>query len=250
MTFKAFIKKEWLEAIRDNRLIVLFMGFLFFAISTPPMLKMLPDILAQEYGAEMSSMFKTSAIDSVGNFILSNFPQVCMLVLCLSLGGILSNEVSRGTIILPLAKGANKRNIVLAKFSFYAFILFLVSTISVLSNIYYSYIVFETEFPQIFNVLLTCFYIYLYTIFVLALVFLFSSFMKKGTMVALVAMGSNVLLTLLKPFEYFFNPYTLVVEASKLNGEILFNSIFVTVFAIGLLVFASIYLFSKQEVDS
>lgn len=250
LTFSAFIKKEWLESTRDNKLIVLLMGFLFFALSTPPMLKLVPSILAKQYGADMANLIKTSALDSVSNFLVSNFPQICILVLCLSLGGVLCNEISKGTIILPLSKGANKKSIVLSKFAYYSIVLLIISTVSVVSNIYYSYIIFETEFPSIFNVLICCFYVYLYVIFIMSVLFFFSSFFNKGTMVALITMGINVILSLLNTFNYSFNPFSLVSEGAKLNGEILTKTITITLALSIVLLVASVYLFSKKEIDS
>ena len=70
MTFKAYIKKEFIEAKRENKLIILFMGFFFFALSTPPMLKLTPKLLEKQYGTEMSSLFKTSALDSVASYLM------------------------------------------------------------------------------------------------------------------------------------------------------------------------------------
>lgn len=250
MTFKAYINKEFIEAKRENKLIVLFMGFFFFALATPPMLKLTPKLLEEQYGTDMSSLFKTSATDSVANYLSSNLPQICILVLCLTLGGILCNEISKESIILPITKGANKALIVISKFSFYSLVVFIISTISVITNIYYSFIVFEQEFPSIKTVIICSISVYIYLLFILSIIFLFSSLFKKSMGAALLSMGVNIGLTILSTFNYSFNPFKLITEGSKLSLAFSTEAFLVTVTLTILATLSSVYIFSKKEMEA
>ncbi|GFZ30189.1 ABC transporter permease [Clostridium zeae] len=250
MTFKAYLNKEFIEANRENKLIILFMGFFFFGLATPPMLKLTPKILEKQYGTDMSSIFKTNAIDSVANYLGSNMPQICVLVLCLTLGGILCNEISKGGVILPITKGAYKASIVLSKFSFYAVVLFIISTISVLTNIYYSFLVFDEVFPSIKAVMLCCLLVYLYILFMLSIIFLFSSLLKKSMGVALISMGINIILTLLSTFKYSLNPFALITEASKLSTELPIKTLVLTAVLTILAFISSILIFKRREFEA
>lgn len=248
MTFKAYINKEFIEAKREHKLIILFMGFFFFALLTPPMLKVTPKLLEKQYGTDMSSLFKTSAMDSVANYLSSTLPQICVLILCLTLGGVLCNEISKGNIIFPITKGANKASIVISKFCFYGFVVFIISTLSVITNIYYSFIVFKQDFPNIKTVFICSSSVYIYLLFILSLIFLFSSLFKKSMAVALLSMGINILLTLLNTFKYSFNPFTLIAESSKLSSEFSSKPLIITVIITVLSIISSILLFTKREI--
>jgi len=250
MTFKAYIKKEFIEAKRENKLMILFMGFFFFALSTPPMLKLTPKLLEKQYGAQMSSLFKTSALDSVTNYLGSTLPQICILVLCLTLGGILCNEISKGNIIVPITKGANKISIVMAKFSFYAGVIFIISTVSVITNIYYSFIVFQEDFPPIKSVMICSVNVYIYLLFILSLIFLFSSLFKKSMGAALLSMGINIGLVFLNTFNYSFNPLKLISDGTKLSGEFSTVPFIITVILTILAILAAIYIFMKKEMEA
>ncbi|GKU24245.1 hypothetical protein CFOLD11_10710 [Clostridium folliculivorans] len=250
MTFKAYLNKEFLEANRENKLIILFMGFFFFSIATPPMLKLTPKLLEKQYGTDMSSFFKTNAVDSVANYLGSNMPQICILVLCITLGGILCNEISKGTIILPITKGAYKTSIVIAKFSFYAVVLFIISTISVLTNIYYSFLIFDQAFPSINAIILCCLFVYLYILFMLSIIFLFSSLLKKAMGAALISMGFNIILTLLSTFKYSLNPFMLITEASKLSTEFPLKTLLITAILTIMAFISSVLIFKKREVEA
>lgn len=250
MTFKAYINKEFKEAVREHKLITLFMGFFFFALMSPPILKLTPKLLEKQYGEVMAGALKVSAIDSVASYISSNLPQICILVLCLTLGGILSGEVSKGGIILPITKGANKSSIVLAKFCFYGFVVFVISTLSVITNIYYSFIVFEQDLPSINAIFICALNVYIYLMFILALIFLFSSLLNKAMGAALLSMGVNIALTLLSSLKYSYNPFTLITEAGKLSTEFATKTIIITIILIIIVSVSSILIFTKKEIEA
>lgn len=249
MTFKAYLKKEFVEALRSHKLIILFMGFVFFAISSAPILKVTPKIMESQYGAEMAGLFNVSGIDAITSYISSSIPQICILILCLVLGGILSNEISMSSITLPITKGANKNQIVLAKFSFYAIVLFIISVISITSNIYYSLIVFKENFASVQTVLMANINVYLYLLLIMSVVFLFSSIFNRGIAAGFLGMGVNVGLIFLDTFGYKFNPFNLIKDAGVLNTEFSSAAIVVTIVGVLICLILSIVIFSKKEVD-
>lgn len=250
MTFKAYINKEFTEAKREHKLIILFMGFFFFSLLTPPMLKLTPKLLEQQYGTDMASIFKVSAIDSVLNYLSSTLPQICILILCLTLGGILCNEISKGSIIFPITKGANRVSVVLAKFCFYGVVIFVISTISVITNIYYSFLVFEQDFPSIKEILICSINVYIYLLFILSLIFLFSSLFKRSMGASLLSMGINIALSLINTFNYSFNPFTLISEGSKLSNQFPTKTLIITVILIILATMSSVLIFIKKEIEA
>ena len=55
-TFKAYFKKEVLEAVRTNKYIILFVGTIFWALLDPLLLKLLPIILESSLPVDMTSL--------------------------------------------------------------------------------------------------------------------------------------------------------------------------------------------------
>lgn len=250
MTFKAYLKKEFIESIRTHKLIILFMGFVFFAVSSAPLLKLTPKLLESQYGSEMANAFSVTEIDAITSYISSNLPQICILILCLTIGGILSNEVSSSSITLPITKGANKTKIVLAKFCLYAVLVLIISVISITSNIYYSFIVFNEEFISFQNVLMANINVYLYLLFIISIVFLFSSMFNKGIVVGFFAMGINLVFVFIDTFGYKFNPFNLIKDAGVLSDKISNEAMIFTVLGIIICLMLSVFIFSKKELDA
>lgn len=122
MMLKACIKKEFLESLREHKLIIIFMGFIFFSLATPPLLKLTPKLLEDQYGEEISSLMNFTAINSVENYIGSTFSQICILILALAIGGVLSNELNTKSIVIPFTKGIGKSTLALAKIIYYSIV--------------------------------------------------------------------------------------------------------------------------------
>lgn len=120
--FRAFFKKELCEAARTHKLTVMGLLFLLFGIMNPLTAKLLPDILSSVMPAGMSiTLPAPSATDSWAQF-LKNIPQMGLIVLVILFGGIMANELSRGTLTHLLTKGLSRKTVILAKFAVAALI--------------------------------------------------------------------------------------------------------------------------------
>lgn len=120
--FRAFFKKELCEAARTHKLTVMGLLFLLFGIMNPLTAKLLPEILSSVMPAGMSiTLPAPSATDSWAQF-LKNIPQMGLIVLVILFGGIMANELSRGTLTHLLTKGLSRKTVILAKFAVAALI--------------------------------------------------------------------------------------------------------------------------------
>ncbi len=114
--FRAFFKKELTEQIRSFRGIIL-VGILFvFGMMSPILAKMMPDILSQmPMNGLTITLPEPTGLDAWAQFT-KNVGQMGYLVLLLLFGGMLSQEISRGTLLLPLSKGISRAAVIVAKF--------------------------------------------------------------------------------------------------------------------------------------
>lgn len=249
MTFLAYVKKEYIQAIRENKLLVLIVGFIFFALFTPLMLKLTPLILEKQYGSEVLDLFKSNAITSVSNYLISNLPQICILILCLTIGGIICDEIYKETLIIPINEGANKTLVLFSKFSFYSLALAVITFISIIINVYFSFIIFS-EKPPLFQNIINCWLnIYLYILYILSLIFLISTFFKKAMYISLLAAGLNYLFTLLITFDLKINPLNLIKDGAKLDGSLNYFTISASVIMIIIFLIISTIRFNKIDFE-
>ena len=114
--FRAFGKKELVEAARTHKLTVLGLVFLLFGIMNPLVAKLTPEIVARFLPAGITMTIPTpTALDSWAQFF-KNVPQMGLIVLVILFSGAMAGEFSRGTLIQPLTKGLSRRAVIAAKF--------------------------------------------------------------------------------------------------------------------------------------
>ncbi|MBQ7406354.1 MAG: ABC transporter permease subunit [Clostridia bacterium] len=114
----AFIKKEFFEQIRSNKLLILLMIFFAFGIMnpaiariTPWLLEMLADSLA-ENGMTVTGV-TVSAMDSWVQFF-KNIP-MALIAFVLMESAIFTKEYATGTLVLSLTKGLARYKVLISK---------------------------------------------------------------------------------------------------------------------------------------
>ncbi len=169
----AFIKKEFMEQIRTYKCFIMLAVFFLFGMMSPLMAKLLPKLLS---GMEMNGMVITlpepTIFDAYGQFF-KNINQMGMIILLLIFGGILSNELTKGTLINILAKGLSRQTVILSKFAA-AVVLWTISfVLAALTNYVYSLYFFrDTKVEHLFLSLLC---VWMFGILIISLILLASS---------------------------------------------------------------------------
>lgn len=174
-TFVAFSKKEVLEQMRSNKLLILTLLFLFIgilnpltALITPWIFEMLSESL-EGSGIIISDM-KITALDSWVQFF-KNIP-IALIVFILMQSSLFSKEYQNGTLNLVLTKGFERYKVVLSKF----LVLSLIWTIGywLCFVVTYSYNAYYWDNSIANNLLFSGICWYILGIFVLSLFTLFS----------------------------------------------------------------------------
>ncbi len=215
-SFKTYAKKEIIEGMRTKKFLVLAIGVLFFAISDPIMLKLMPEILKNEIqGADLSMLFELSqkaALDSYTN----NLFQLSTLIIVLSMMGIISKERSDKTLTIPVSMGCSINGMVLAKLLVYGISILLINVIGMLIAYYYSGIIFGFTYGSFFAAAVSGVAYGLFFVFVLSILIFASSFVKKSFLAVTVTLLFVYLMPLAGHFSMVkrYLPVNLLTEAN------------------------------------
>lgn len=116
-TAVAFLKKEWMEYYRTGKLIIIVVVFALFGLMNPAIAKLTPFLMEQLSSMEDSGMVITvSTVDASMSWMqfYKNIP-MALVVMLLLFGGILTNELQKGTLIPVLTKGLSRWKVLLTK---------------------------------------------------------------------------------------------------------------------------------------
>lgn len=114
-TFLTFCRKELLESVRTYRLWIMLAAFLVLGLMNPLTAKLLPALLnGADIGGVTIQMPDPTALDSWTQFF-KNVSQLGGLALIIVFAGLAGTDLSRETLVIILAKGANRPAIIMAK---------------------------------------------------------------------------------------------------------------------------------------
>jgi ABC-2 type transport system permease protein len=252
-SFKAYFKKEILEAIRTNRYLILFIGTIFWALLDPLVLKLLPMLLKNYMPPDLVGMFSTFTRDVAFLTFLKDLFQIGTLFIAFSLMGLISNEVYAKKLIFPYSRGVNPSGIVLAKYIHYTVTISIFILIAFLTNYFYINQLFTGGILSIQIVLKSLLlYIFYYSV-LLSVLLCLSSLFKRGLIAGISVLVLGYSLSIFNQFEtirvYF--PNYLLLKAADI-GYVFDNSLILTVIVsiciIILLVFLSILRMKKIDI--
>lgn len=250
--FFTFFKKEIREQLKNFKILVIFSVMLIFAISSPIMAKLTPEILKNvDLGVKIDIPIPTY-IDSFVQFF-QNLTQMCIIVILLVFGGNISNEISKGTANLLFAKGLTRTKFLLSKFSVEVLIWTVGLIVSI--GVFYGYTVelFPDNAPK--NVFLSFFCIWLLVVFFLALLTFMSAVFSQGFAPLLSTVGVIIVLLILNAFPQIAKKSPMVLGSCNLDlikgNQELLNILFPLVFTGGLTILIlcfALLIFNRKEI--
>lgn len=250
--YLTFTKKELVESSRTYKLLIMLTVFFIFGMMSPLTAKILPQILSQFMPEGITiTLPEPSAIDSWGQFF-KNISQMGLILMVIVFSGVLSTELSRGTLINILTKGLSRSTVILSKYTGMAVIWTTSLVLAFLVGWGYTAYLFPGS--RIVNLLFSVFCLWLFGMFLLA-VLLFASTLIKNNYGCMVITGAIVVvLTIcnIVPVLKKINPYSLVVENVSLLTNItkvqdLVYSVLATGICIAALVAFSVLVFRKRQ---
>ena len=247
-SFIAFLKKEIFECIRSGELTFFCILFLIFGIMNPAIAKLTPWMLEtlSDSLAEQGMMVTEVTVNALTSWMLEtlsdslaeqgmmvtevtvnaltswtqffkNIP-IALIVFVFLYSGIFTKEYETNTLILILTKGLSRYKVVFAKF----FVMFTMWTIGYLLcfAVTYGYNAFFWDNSIAVGLLPAMVHWWLFGVWIIGLIVLFSVLVKSYTGVLLGTGGSvlGVYLISFFPKAWKYTPTTLMESASLLIG--------------------------------
>lgn len=204
-----FLKKELLESVRTYKMFILLTVFLLLGIMNPLIAKLTPEIVEMAMPAGMDiTVAAPTAMDSWLQFY-KNVGQIGVFVIVLVLSGMLSAELSKGTLINLLTKGLSRSVVIFAKYTY--MILMWTAGYALSYLVTWGYTVFLFPKDNASNVLLSAFFLWVFGVFLLAVLMLGAVLSGNSYGGLLITGGVFVICMLLNMFPavHKFNPLTL-----------------------------------------
>lgn len=142
MDMISVIHKEFSYAIRSGRVLLLLAGFLFFALLTPLMLKVvLPYVLANQVpggvSSDMAHMMNMTQVEVVQSYMGDVF-EIGTLLVAFTLCGLMASEIRESTMVFPLCAGKRFGWLLGAKLVVFGMLLTVVTLIALVSDYLYA----------------------------------------------------------------------------------------------------------------
>lgn len=220
----AFLKKEFMESARTYKLMILLLLFFVTGVMNPLTAKLTPDLLRQFMPEDMIlNIPAPTALDSWAQFF-KNTTQLGIVVMVIVFSGILGQELAKGTLINLLTKGLSRKTVILAKFTYMALLWTTCLIMSFLVS--WGYTVYLFPDGKTAHLLYSVFCVWLFGIFVLALLLLGAALVNNSYGTLLITGAGMVICMIINivPKAYRFNPFSL---ASK-NMDLLTKTIAVS----------------------
>jgi len=252
MKFFTAFRKEWLELVRTNRLLIAMVVLVLFGLTSPLLAKMVPQIMTLVPGGEQfAGIIPTPTInDAVAQYI-KNITQFGILLALLFGMGSMANEKDKGTAAMVLSKPMPRFSFLAAKLAAYAVLFTLSIAVSAAGCYCYTYVLFgKLEFLAFLELNgLILIYILVYV----ALTVLFSTLTKTQYIAIGAGFGVLILFGIISaiPGWGIYTPDLLVTNAGMIGTGLIPESWIGLWVSIGLIVFSTLtawLVFRRQEI--
>ena len=248
-------KKELLEIYRSKKFLILVILFLFIAISSPVLAKLLPVILKSvpETPGLTINIPEPTWKDAVDQLV-KNLSQIGLVVLILVFAGSIADEKGKKTLEIVLTKPISRKSFVLSKF-----LASLVATKAVFIGamiVFYLYTISVFGTFSLINFVWLSIFSLISLAFIVSLTVFFSTIAKSQIVALALAFSTEAILAIIFSLfkkianyspSYVFSNYVDLMVDGKINDFL--PSVLVSFVAILVLAIFSMYLFSKQEIE-
>jgi len=247
-----FLKKELKEYIKTPKLLIIMCLFIFFSILSPLTARYMNELLAL-LAEDVQITFPDPTLADAWAQYFKNMSSICLIVYLIIMTGAVSQEKSKGSILLVLTKRVSRFNFIFSKLLGGILIFTLCYISSILISGLYAYLLFDGFIYQ--GLWISLLMMWLMGIFFTSLSIFFSIITKTPTVSALFSFLGYAVLAILNviPNVAKFNPsggINLINE--MLIGQVsttdnLVNLIFTLIGSIVLFII-SFLIFKKQEI--
>ncbi len=190
--FTAF-RKEWVEALRSYRLLIVIVVLVFFGLTSPLQAKVLPQVLASALpqGTDISLIIPTPTVwDAIGQYV-KNMSQFDLLLAVLLGMGAVAQEKDKGTAAMMLVKPLPRGSFLGAKFLGLAAVFAISIAIAGIGSYYYTALLFESM--NILSWLVLNVFLFVYVMVIVAITIFCSTITKSQAAAGGMAVGFIVI---------------------------------------------------------
>lgn len=253
--FISMIRKELLEIYRSKKFLILVILFLFIAISSPILAKLLPVILKSVPATpgitiDIPDPTWKDAVDQ----LVKNLSQIGMIVLIIMFAGSIADEKNKKTLEMVLTKPVSRPKFVLAKFV--ASLLATMVVFIIAMAVFYFYTVSILGTFSVVNFLWLSVFSMLFLVFIISLTLFFSAISKSQIVALALTFGTEAVIAIVfgsvKKIADYSPSYIFDHYAGLMANGITRDFWPTTIVSIGtiiLLVIFSIHFFSRQEIE-
>jgi ABC-2 type transport system permease protein len=177
--FPILLRKDFLELLRTRRILIVGIIFIAFAISSPLLAKLMPELLKSLGDGIQIIVPEATIADSYSQF-MKNISQICVYALIIAFGGLIVSERRSGMFNNLLNNGVKKSAFVLSKITAQILVVTGVYIMSVLLFNIYNQIFFGEFWLQ--DSLLSFTMMYIFLLFAISFINLFSVVSKSVIM--------------------------------------------------------------------
>ena len=220
-TLFAFMKKEYLETARTGKLIILVLLFALFGVMNPAIAKLTPWMMEMfsDSLAESGLTVTNVQVDAFASWtqFFKNIP-MALIAFVLIFSDSFTKEYKSGTLLLALTKGLSRYKVVLAKTVLLLFLWTL--GYGLCFAVTCGYTAYFWDNGQTDHLLLAAAMWWLFGVWILSLIVLFSSLLQNNTSVTLCTGGMAAFAYLLSvmPKVKTYSPVLLMKTNFLLSG--------------------------------
>jgi ABC-2 type transport system permease protein len=248
----AFLKKEFFEYTKTYKLFIMLMIFIIFGITNPLIAKLMPEIVGSLVtDGVVITLPEPTAYDAWAQFF-KNATQMGLFVMVILFSGVLSSELSKGTLINLLTKGLSRTAVILSKYT--CMVSVWTISISLCFGLTYGYTAYLFPQGETSNLLFSVFCLWLFGLFLLAAL-LFSATLTRSSYGGLLITGAVVVVCMVMniiPDVHRYNPISLATDNMGLimnSTEVssLYSTIMISCLLSLIFVFLSVVIFRKKQ---
>ena len=197
--FSVLLRKDFLELLRTKRILIVGIIFVVFALSSPLLAKLTPELLRSLGDQVQIIMPDATTVDSYGQFV-SNVSQICVWALIVAFGGLIVRERKSGMFNNLLNNGVSRSVFVLSKVTAQLLVVSLIYVVSCLLFSFYNQVLFG-EF-WLADSLLSFVMMYVFLVFAISFINLFSVISKSFIMSMVLSFFMTIVIALFDLFEF------------------------------------------------
>ena len=193
----AFIQKEFMEIVRNSKLLICGIIFALLGIMNPAIAKLTPWIIEMYSNTSSSGIVfqkvEVTALTSWEQFY-KNMP-IAFIVFVLMFSGIVASELQKGTLINIVTKGMSRWKIMISKFIMMLVLWTGVYFLSYVITYFYNAFYWDNSIAK--HIFFAVFCFYLFGVWLISLIILVSAFADNSTTVSLGVGGGFIVSYLL-----------------------------------------------------